>query len=81
MHLNTAFGEQVLRTPAMKRALGCKSATTLATWEKTIPGFPQRRRIGPNTVGWLASEVLEFLRLCPAEGGRRPAEAIEARRR
>ena len=75
---DTSLFEQMLRAPAMKRAVGCKSDATLLTWEKTIPGFPQRRKIGPNSVGWLASEVLQFLRSCPVERGRRPDKAIEA---
>ena len=61
----------------MKRAVGCKSDATLLNWEKTIPGFPQRRKIGPNTIGWLLSEAVEYLRSCPVERGRRPGKAIE----
>ena len=59
--------------------LGVTSDATLLTWERTIPGFPQRRRIGPNSVGWLLSEVLKYLQSCPAEIGRTPVNAIEAR--
>ena len=27
--------------------------------------FPQRRRIGPNRVAWLASEILAWIETCP----------------
>ena len=77
--IDTAYLERMLRRPEFKRMLGVTSDATLLTWERTIPGFPQRRRIGPNSVGWLLSEVLDYLRACPVERGRRPEEAIETR--
>ena len=76
----TDLVERMIRRAEFKLMLGVTSDATLLTWERTIPGFPQRRRIGPNSVGWLLSEVLEHLRLCPAEIGRTPAKAIEAQR-
>ena len=73
--------ERMVRRGEFKLMLGVTSDATLLTWERAIPGFPQRRRIGPNSVGWLLSEVLEYLRSCPAERGRRPVKAIEAQGR
>ena len=75
--IDTELGERMIRRAEFKRMFGVTSDVTLLTWERTITGFPQRRRIGPNTVGWLLSEVLEYLRSCPAVG-RVPIEAIEA---
>ena len=73
--------ERFLRRAEFKRRIGVKSDATLFTWERTLKGFPQRRRIGPNAVGWLLSEVLEYLRSRPVGPGRRPFKAIEVRHR
>ena len=74
------MGEQILRKPRMKAKLGITSNTTLDTWEKTLPGFPKRRRIAGGVVGWIESEVDEWIRSRPVAGGRVPVEAIEAQR-
>lgn len=74
------FKERVLRAPTVEQMLGI-SAATLLRYERTVEGFPRRRRIGPNVVGWLESEIVEFLRSRPQQGGNRPDKAIAARRK
>ena len=74
------MGEKILRKPGMKEKFGVKSNTTIDTWEKTLPGFPKRRRIAGGVVGWIESEVDDWIRSRPVAGGRVPVEAIEARR-
>lgn len=48
-----------LRIPELARRLGV-SRTTLWRWERAQL-LPPRRRIGPNSVGWLEAEIEEFL--------------------
>ncbi len=45
----------ILRLPEVCRTVGL-SPTTLWRLQKT-GGFPQRRKLSTNTVGWLRSEV------------------------
>ena len=52
-----------LRAPEVARLTGV-SRTTLWRLEKRGE-FPQRRRIAPGAVGWLADEVTEWLRSRP----------------
>ncbi len=48
-------GSRILRTNELAERLGvCR--VTLWRWERQGL-IPRRRRIGPNTVGWLASEI------------------------
>ena len=65
-------GERILRIPDVVERTGL-SQTTI--WRRERDGeFPRRRRLGENSVGWLESEVDEWLRSCPL------AEAHPARR-
>ncbi len=43
------------------------SRPTLWDWRRKGL-FPQPRRLGPNTIGWLASEVQEWLESRPLVG-------------
>lgn len=43
------------------------SRVTLWRWERA-GNFPKRRKIGPNTVGWLKSEVETWLAERPVSG-------------
>jgi len=43
------------------------SRPTLWDWRRKGL-FPQPRRLGPNTIGWLESEVQEWLQTRPAVG-------------
>ncbi len=49
----------ILRTPDVMKATGL-SRTTL--WRLERSGrFPERVRLGPNSVGWVESEVLAWI--------------------
>ena len=71
--------ERFIRKPEIKNMLGISSNATLDAWEREIPGFPKRRRVG-GVVAWLESEVVEFLRSRPAGRGRVPEAAIAKRK-
>jgi prophage regulatory protein len=51
--------ERLLRLSEVRHRVGLSRAT-LWRWER-VGKFPKRRRIGPNTVGWLKSEVDAFV--------------------
>ena len=50
---------KILRRPAVMAATGL-SYSTIWRMERENR-FPARRRISPNTVGWIASEVEDFI--------------------
>ena len=51
--------DRVLRWPEVQR-ITSKSRTQ--TWRDEQEGrFPKRRQIGPNAVGWLESEINQWL--------------------
>lgn len=50
---------KIIRVPALTNVTGV-SISTISRMEKRGE-FPQRRRIGVKTVGWLESEVMEWL--------------------
>jgi len=55
--------DRILPQPEVGAAVGM-SGTTI--WRAEKAGrFPRRRRIGPNMVGWLASEIAEYLQNLP----------------
>lgn len=55
--------ERMLRLPEVVERTGL-SQTTL--WRRERDGeFPKRRRLGPNAVGWMESEVNEWFRGLP----------------
>ena len=47
--------ETILRLPEVTKAAGL-SRTTIWRLERAVH-FPKRRQLGPNSVGWLASEI------------------------
>lgn len=51
--------DRFLREPEVLRLVGV-SPMTLYRWEKT-DRFPARYRIGPNSVAWKESDVLQWL--------------------
>lgn len=69
--------EQILRLNEVLAAVKL-GRTTIYNLEK-VGQFPARRRIGPNSVGWLESEVVEWMRTRAAEPGMKPAIALEAK--
>lgn len=52
--------DKFLVGPEVTKIAGEISARTLRRWEKDGK-FPRRRQIGPRRVGWLASEVAEWV--------------------
>lgn len=51
--------DRIIRRPELCRILGVSAATL---WRLEERGeLPPRRQIGPGSVGWLASEIDEFL--------------------
>lgn len=52
--------DRYLPEPEVLRIAG-KSAMTIRRWERE-GWFPRRVRLGPNSVAWLESEVLQWLR-------------------
>ena len=58
---------RLLRQPEVLERVNW-SATTL--WRREREGkFPKRRRVGPNIVGWLESEIDEWIENLPLAGG------------
>jgi predicted DNA-binding transcriptional regulator AlpA len=51
--------DRIIRKPELCKILGVSEATL---WRLEQRGdLPPRRQIGPGSVGWLASEIEEFL--------------------
>jgi prophage regulatory protein len=63
--------EKIIREPEMLRLVGL-SRTTL--WRREQAGdFPKRRQLSNRSVGWVMSEVMEWISTRPiAEGKERP---------
>jgi prophage regulatory protein len=57
------FPDEVLRYPSIHQITGA-SRTTIWRWERA-GCFPRRVKLGPRGVGWLRSEVEDFLRSRP----------------
>jgi prophage regulatory protein len=51
---------KVIRWPTLQEKLDGVSSVTVWRWEKDGV-FPKRVKIGPNTTGWIESEVDDFL--------------------
>lgn len=56
----TDYADGVIRTPELLYQLGV-SRSTVWRWEKSCPDFPKRIRLGERSVGWLRSEVNDWL--------------------
>lgn len=60
-----APSERIYSLREVKSLVGNPATSTLYRWiDKGI--FPKQRRIGINRVGWLHSEVMEFISQCEA---------------
>ena len=59
--------ECVLRWPAVKAMTGI-SRVTCWRWSKSNQ-FPKPKKIGPNSVGWLQSEIVAWMRTRATVGG------------
>jgi prophage regulatory protein len=58
------MGERFLRTKEVLELVGYKSVVSLYEAERA-GRFPKRRQLGPNRVGWLASEIDAWLKSRP----------------
>ncbi len=65
------MGERILRKPELKDKIGKSDATIYR--EEKAGRFPKRVKLGANSVGWLESEIEEWIR--------EKAEARECRAR
>ncbi|MGH7909872.1 MAG: helix-turn-helix transcriptional regulator [Thermodesulfobacteriota bacterium] len=70
---------RLIRRPEVRRISGV-SDTTQDRLEHRGQ-FPQRVRIGPNSVGWFEDEVLAWLESRTRGGVERPEPAISERQR
>ena len=67
--------ERFLRMPDVMKLLGL-SKPTIYRHMKTIPTFPRPRKIGPRCIGWLESEVVDYMKNLPKATGK-PAKGVE----
>lgn len=57
------MNNRIIRKPEARKLTGLSDATL---WRMEQRGdFPKRRQIGPNAVGYLASEVLDWIEARP----------------
>ncbi|WCT75008.1 AlpA family phage regulatory protein [Sphingomonas naphthae] len=56
-----ASGERFLCLPEVLKMTGYKKSTIYDMMAQTPPAFPTRKRIGPNKVIWLESEVRAWM--------------------
>lgn len=62
------MGERLLRHEEVIERTGLSAVTI---WRMERKGdFPRRRQVSPNRVGWIASEVDEWIRSRPLAEGR-----------
>ena len=67
MHQESANSITFLREPSVLSRLGVSSATL---WRWVRDGrFPRARRLGPNSVAWVASDVDAWLATRPEVAG------------
>jgi prophage regulatory protein len=60
-------GRRILRGPEVEQKVGLDRVTI---WRRERAGqFPQRVRIGPNSVGWYSDEIEAFLESLPRVAG------------
>ena len=52
--------DRYISLPEVRMVAGNKSRTTIWRWCR-LGLFPKPRKIGPNTIGWLESEVDEWV--------------------
>jgi prophage regulatory protein len=68
------MAERILRQPEIERRTGL-SRTTIWRLERS-GDFPPRRRVLSNTIGWLESEVDEWIQTRPAATTSDAGEAV-----
>ena len=69
--------DRIVRDEERARLTGLSRS---AWWEGEKRGkYPKRRRLGPASVGWLLSELQEWMRSLEAAGANAPAKALSAR--
>lgn len=54
------MSDYFIREPETLRIAGNPSRQTLYNWERD-GNFPKRRKIGPNSVAWLKSEIDQWI--------------------
>ena len=60
---STSHPDKILRQPQVQEITGL-SRTTI--WRQEAAGvFPRRVRLGPRSVGWLCSEINDYLQSLP----------------
>jgi prophage regulatory protein len=64
------MADKVLKQPVVVERVGA-SPVTIWRWEKA-GRFPKRRRLGPNSVGWLESEVEAWVSNLPLADDEEP---------
>jgi prophage regulatory protein len=60
--------QRILRKPTVRERIGNPSEATLWRWIRA-GNFPAPIRIGPNSVGWLETEINEWIAARAAAGG------------
>lgn len=56
--------DRILREPEVEATTGLHRQTR---WRLEKEGkFPQRRQIGPNSIGWIESEITEWMKTRPS---------------
>ena len=66
MGMSGFLGRQQIR-----EITGGKADSTVWRWENS-GNFPKRRQIGPNSVGWLESEVEDWIKTRPISPPKQP---------
>lgn len=73
----TSTTDRIVREEERRRITGVGRT---AWWQAERDGrAPRRRQIGPGAVGWLESELVEWIRSRAAGGPAAPAAATRAR--
>ncbi|MEE9304119.1 MAG: AlpA family phage regulatory protein [Thiotrichaceae bacterium] len=55
------MSDQFIPLPEVQKITGGKSRSTIYRWSRTGI-FPKPRKTGPNSIGWLKSEIDEWLK-------------------
>lgn len=52
--------DTILRPAEVAKRLGV-SRSTLYSWDRSLPGFPKKIKLGPQVSGWRWSEITAWL--------------------
>ena len=66
MNTPTETNPLFIRRNTIKQITGLSASTIWRLENDPASGFPKRRKIGPGCVGWLYSEVEQFLQKAEA---------------